>query len=103
METKPHRCPSDAMALPRYRYLGVHQGRAPGAKSMRTKRLIAAAAFAVAAFVAVPTAEAIAQSTSVETQSSVKNCRYYYHGRYWRHRAYGGYYHHHWHGRYYRR
>jgi len=71
---------------------------------MRTERLIAAAAFAVAAFVAVPTAEAIAQSTSVETQSSIKNCRYYYyHGRHWRYRSYGGYYHHHWRGRYYRR
>src|ERR1700678_3093172 len=77
METKPCRSPSDAIAQPRYRDLRVHDWRAPGAKSMRMERLIAAAAFAVAAFVAVPTAEAIAQSTSVETQSSIKNCRYY--------------------------
>jgi hypothetical protein len=59
---------------------------------MRTERLIAAAAFVVVAFVAVPAAEAIAQSTAVETQGSIKNCRYYYHGRHWRYR---------WHGRYY--
>jgi hypothetical protein len=53
---------------------------------MRTERLIAAAAFVVVAFVAVPAAEAIAQSTAVETQGSIKNCRYYYHGRHWRYR-----------------
>jgi hypothetical protein len=60
---------------------------------MRTERLIAAAAFVVTAFVAVPAAEAIAQSTAVETQSSAKNCRYYYHGGHrYRYRWHGGYY-----------
>jgi hypothetical protein len=70
---------------------------------MRTKRLVAAAAFVVTAFVAVPAAEAIAQSPAVETQSSVKNCRYYYYGgRHYRYRWHGGYYNYRWNGRYYR-
>jgi hypothetical protein len=70
---------------------------------MRMERLIAAAAFVVTAFVAVPAAEALTQSTAVETQSSIKNCRYYYHGgsRY-RYRWHGGYYNYRWNGRYYR-
>lgn len=59
---------------------------------MQTGRLIAAAAFVVTAFVAIPAAEAAIPNTVTETQSSVKNCRYYYHG----------YRRHYWHGRYYR-
>jgi hypothetical protein len=68
---------------------------------MRMERLIAAAAFVVTAFVAVPAAEALAQSTAVETQSSVKNC-HYYSGRHYRYRWHGGYYNYRWNGRYYR-
>jgi hypothetical protein len=70
---------------------------------MRTERLIAAAAFVVTAFVAVPAAEAITQSAVTETQGSVKNCRYYYYGgRHWRYHWHGGYYNYYWHRRYYR-
>ena len=70
---------------------------------MRTQRLMAAAAFAVVAFVAVPAAEAIEQGATTEMQSSVKNCRYYYYGgRHWRYHWHGGYYNYYWHRRYYR-
>jgi hypothetical protein len=69
---------------------------------MRTERLIAAAAFVVTAFVAIPAAQAITQNAAAETRSSIKDCHYYYYGgRHWRYRWHGGYYNYYWRHRYY--